>query len=287
VRRILSLILAILLAFPAIAQAGGDSHASTNTGGGYDSTGEENSDTDPQPGKAPKPVAHRTPKAQCAGFETRYQDSKGAMINADGSMWAWQDSRCPGQPWTSAFVCVANCPGGGGDPTWPKPPTLNDVKQRLHDNLLAPIARFAPPAEQPDVKAIVGMRFYFSVDPASYQTLSKRTANFPGGWRIEGTLTPGNIEFNAGEGITAICKGPGALGATKEGRNANDQAGCYVVFETVPESGIINATLTIHWKGTIDYTNTPDLQDKTWDDESTTPYPIALRELQAVIESNN
>jgi hypothetical protein len=245
--------------------------------GGVVADGTEQTDETDQPNK-PKP----SPKTTCAGYEEDWSTpSQGPQPGLNGTTWAWKRWRCPPGGWSTISVCVSGpCPDGPAE--IPPEPTSEVIHKRLLDYALKPIGRYAPPVENPGVKAIVGMRFYFSVDPSTYKTLTPEPLTFPGGWSITATLTPGTIDF-AASNTTASCDGPGASGRTKAGRDTNDTNGCYVVFQNAPKSGQLDATITTHWHIKVIRSNfNPAVVE--WDDITSETTTIGIHELQAVVE---
>jgi hypothetical protein len=277
-RRVLGLILVVLLVFQGPAGAQTSDSDIQHLPGGVGLTGSEKDKSAPK-GTVPKPV----PKPVCPNYEETFSvPSQGPQPGENGTTWAWKQWRCPPEGWQQSPVCISGpCPEGVT--AIPPPPSDEEVHKALVKFALKPIGRFAPPVENPDVKAIVGMRFYFSVDPSSYQTLTPEPLVFPGGWSIAATLTPGDIEFTSDPTGSKVCKGPGASGTTKAGREADDYEGCFVVFETVPDSGRLDITMTTHWHIVVIRTNfRPGVRE--WDDVTVESTSMGLRELQAVVE---
>ncbi len=276
-------ILPIVIVFFTILQTGasaGDGPAIEPVAGGVVVTGSDGGGSGGGSGGGGQSV----PVAEvCAGYESKLSAPKqGPQVGPDGGYYVWQEWRCPPGDWQSRSVCIANCPPGVAAIPAPPPPTDEQIRARLIEFVVKPLGRFAPPVEQPTVKAIVGMRFYYSVDPSTYETIAPPTQTFPGGWQVTATLTPGKIGFAAGD-KASDCKGPGTSGRTKPGRKQADYEGCYVIFETVPKGdGRLDSTLTTDWTITVTAASVTETIGKTWIEPATTTYNIGLRELQAV-----
>ncbi len=223
---------------------------------------------------------------RCPGYESVLSaPAQGPQIGPDGGYYAWEKWRFPPGEWASRSVCVYRCPPGVPTTPYIPPPSLPEIQARFARYVIAPLGRFAPPVEKPEVKAIVGMRFYYSVDPTTFQTIAPPPEPFPGGWQVTATLTPGKISYTAGD-ITSSCDGPNKSGRTKTGRNSADRQGCFVIFETVPETGRLDSTLTTEWTITVVSTTVEEFVGQTWTTLATTSYNIGLRELQAVGTAN-
>jgi hypothetical protein len=219
----------------------------------------------------------------CPGYESVLSvPAQGPQIGPDGGYYAWERWRCPPGGWNNRSVCVYLCPAGVPGIPVPDPPSNEQIQARLEQYVVRPLGRFAPPVESPTVKATVGMRFYYSVHPSTYQVIAPPAEAFPGGWLVTATLTPGKVSFIAGD-KSSSCDGPGTSGRTEAGRNAANEEGCFVILETVSESGRLATTLTTEWTITVISTNFGSALGLTWTIPATTTYDIGLRELQAVI----
>jgi hypothetical protein len=174
--------------------------------------------------------------------------------------------------------CVANCPPGVAQ--WYYPPDPRAIVAWAEALSIAPLGKFAPPVERPDVEAITGLRLYSMVTPETFRPVTASRTE-PGDYFATATATPGNVTLEANNKEQDCGPGPAPDPSTPQGRADSP---CYVEITDVPDGGNDTAGLTVEW--TIEVTsNIPGILNDTWTIERTTDLPIKIKELQAVVEA--
>jgi hypothetical protein len=161
-----------------------------------------------------------------------------------------------------------SAPAVGGAAAPPPPTSAVVVATSARAQLVLPLpdAQLAPP---PDVDQIVGVATWLWLSPDQWQPLS-RTASVPG---VSATVTarPQSITWDAGDGTSLDCAGPGL--AFEPGRTASDCTHVYL------DRGDVTTTITVHWQ--LDWTSSVGAGGSLGTVDRSTTIPLHVVEVQA------
>jgi hypothetical protein len=241
-----------------------------------------------RPGKPPSAdqVAHRAKPVTChmgernTEYGRRISDTKTGTDDQPISE-ALLPVRCVNGVWELGWVCVGgNCPVGTVREELPPQPAFAEVQQAIIAQALIPEPAYAPPIERGGaIAAVVGKRFYFTINPASFRPV-RFNEIYANSYTAEALLTPIRIGLQSNIGNMS-CDAPINNITTRSARNFADSVDCYIIITNRPETGTATGTVFITWD--IDVRSNIAEWNQTFQAESSTSIEIPIKELQAVV----
>jgi hypothetical protein len=166
------------------------------------------------------------------------------------------------------------------------------VIQRIRADVTPPLPRFAPPIERsPTIKAVVGKRFYYRVDPTSFSEypihygwdyygnpVSAGSSNER--WVADVLFIPLAMTLKLPDG-ELTCDGPGFDATNQAGRDAANDAGCFDIINDRPPGGSFPSQVTTTWLLVVN-SNIPGVPTE-FNHEESLNVEVRVKEIQAVI----